>query len=154
MYVSTSSSASSSMSSSCSPPTPGRSYQPQPSTSSVPEPLPEATNNVDDDTPGSSQNINAECQAYAEWGGNAIENWSAESVALSLISKFSDKQMPRACDLLWLVSEQDAKQDLLPMPGSWAVNPDEPYKIPFTRGTRDWAPPRAQVIFTRHEKME
>lgn len=31
---------------------------------------------------------------------------SAESVALSLISKFSDKQLPRACDLLWLVSEQ------------------------------------------------
>lgn len=44
--------------------------------------------------------------AYAEWGDNVNDNLSAESVALSLISKFSDKQLPRACDLLWLVSEQ------------------------------------------------
>lgn len=152
MYVSTSSSASSSMGSSCSPPTLSRAYQEKP----PPEPLPEAAPTPSNDHASTStlSSINAECQAYAEWGGTAIDNWSAESVALSLISKFSDKQMPRTCDLLWLVSEQDAKQDLLPMPGSWAVNPDETYKIPFTRGTRDWAPPRAQVIFTRHEKME
>lgn len=79
-----------------------------------------------------------------------MDTLSAESVALSLISKFSDKQLPRACDLMWLVSEQDAPQQLLPMPSSWAVNPDETYAIPFTRGTRDWAPPRPQIIFTRH----
>ena len=79
-----------------------------------------------------------------------LDTLSAESVALSLISKFSDKQLPRACDLIWLVSEQDAPQQMLPMPGSWTVNPDEVYKIPFTRGTRDWAPPRSQIIFTRH----
>lgn len=39
---------------------------------------------------------------------------------------------------------------MLPMPGSWVINPDEPYKIPCTIGTRDWAPPRSQIIFTRH----
>lgn len=103
---------------------------------------------------GSTQSLAAECQAYAEWGGNSMDNWSAESVALSLIAKFSDKQIPRACDIMWLVSEQDAPQSLLPMPGSWTINPDEPYQIPFTRGTRDWAPPRPQVIFTRHPKSE
>lgn len=110
--------------------------------------------------------------AYAEWDGGDADNWSAESVALSLISKFSDQQLPRACDLLWLVSEQvcfslclfrnqhtyikcfifgkkDAKQQLLPMPSSWTISPDDTVKIPFIRGTRDWAPPRPQIIFTR-----
>lgn len=81
------------------------------------------------------------------------EALSAEAVALSLISKFSDKQLPRASDLLWLVSEQDAPQQLLPMPGSWSADNDDKYKInTFMRGTRDWAPPRAQIIFTRHPK--
>lgn len=44
--------------------------------------------------------------AYAEWGENSLEALSAEGVALSLISKFSDKQLPRASDFSWLVSEQ------------------------------------------------
>lgn len=35
---------------------------------------------------------------------------SAEGVALSLISKFSEKHLPRASDLKWLVSEEDAPQ--------------------------------------------
>lgn len=43
---------------------------------------------------------------------------------------------------------------MLPMPGSWTVSPDDTFKIPFTRGTRDWAPPRAQIIFTRHPTTE
>lgn len=76
---------------------------------------------------------------------------SAENVALCLISKFSEKQLPSASELLWLVSEQDAPQKLLPIPGSYTVNPDEVYKMSFsTRGTRDWAPPRQQIIFTPH----
>lgn len=37
---------------------------------------------------------------------------SAEGVALSLISKFSDKQLPKASELEWLVSEQDAPQQV------------------------------------------
>ena len=37
---------------------------------------------------------------------------SAESVALSLISQFSEKQLPRASDLKWLVSEQEVDQQV------------------------------------------
>lgn len=37
---------------------------------------------------------------------------SAEGVALSLISRFSEKQLPRASELKWLVSEQDAPQQV------------------------------------------
>ncbi|KAG5891026.1 hypothetical protein JTB14_035218 [Gonioctena quinquepunctata] len=74
---------------------------------------------------------------------------SAEGVALSLISKFSDKQLPRASDLEWLVSE-DAPQEL-PLPKSWPVSPDSPEEnITLLRGTAEWAPPRPQIIFTRH----
>lgn len=45
--------------------------------------------------------------AYAEWGGeNTLEALSAEGVALSLISRFSDYQLPRASDITWLVSHK------------------------------------------------
>lgn len=76
---------------------------------------------------------------------------SAESVALSLISKFSEKQLPKASDLEWLVSEEDAPQALLPLPKSWPVSPDDSEE-PSTplRGTHEWAPPRAQLILTMH----
>lgn len=77
---------------------------------------------------------------------------SAEGVALSLISRFSEKQLPRASELQWLVSEKDAPQRLLPMPKSWPVSSDEvedARTIPL-RGTVDWAPPRPQIIFTPH----
>ncbi|KAL0101612.1 hypothetical protein PUN28_019030 [Cardiocondyla obscurior] len=79
---------------------------------------------------------------------------SAEGVALSLISRFSEKQLPRASELQWLVSEKDAPQCLLPMPKSWPVSPDEvevedARTIPL-RGTVEWAPPRPQIIFTPH----
>ncbi|CAH1102808.1 unnamed protein product [Psylliodes chrysocephalus] len=76
---------------------------------------------------------------------------SAEGVAISLISKFSDKQLPRASDLEWLVSEEDAPQALLPLPKSWPVSPDSAEEnITPLRGTQEWAPPRAQIIFTIH----
>ncbi|KAK9736259.1 putative zinc-RING and/or ribbon [Popillia japonica] len=77
---------------------------------------------------------------------------SAEGVALSLISKFTEKQLPRASELEWLVSEEDAPQALLPLPKSWPINPDDSQDIPVTplRGTREWAPPRAQLILTLH----
>ena len=35
---------------------------------------------------------------------------TAESVAISLLKKFSEKQIPKASDLKWLVSETDAPQ--------------------------------------------
>lgn len=79
---------------------------------------------------------------------------SAEGVALSLISRFSEKQLPRASELQWLVSEKDAPQRLLPMPKSWPVSPDEAEIEDATtvslRGTTEWAPPRPQIIFTPH----
>lgn len=37
---------------------------------------------------------------------------SAEGVALALISRFSQKHLPRASELKWLVSEQDAPQQV------------------------------------------
>ncbi|KAK2580933.1 hypothetical protein KPH14_006000 [Odynerus spinipes] len=77
---------------------------------------------------------------------------SAEGVALSLISRFSEKQLPRASELQWLVSEKDAPQRLLPLPKSWPVSPDDvetDESVPL-RGTIEWAPPRPQIIFTPH----
>ncbi|XP_012262879.2 run domain Beclin-1-interacting and cysteine-rich domain-containing protein isoform X1 [Athalia rosae] len=78
---------------------------------------------------------------------------SAESVALSLIRRFSERQLPRASELEWLVSEQDAPQQLLPLPTSWPISPDEAENEDMTqatalRGTIEWAPPRPQIIFT------
>ena len=35
---------------------------------------------------------------------------AAETVAISLLRRFSEKQLPKASDLVWLVSEQDAPQ--------------------------------------------
>ncbi|XP_076671561.1 run domain Beclin-1-interacting and cysteine-rich domain-containing protein rubicon isoform X1 [Andrena cerasifolii] len=77
---------------------------------------------------------------------------SAEGVALSLISRFSEKQLPRASELQWLVSEKDAPQRLLPLPKSWPVSPDEAENSQSVslRGTTEWAPPRPQIIFTPH----
>ncbi|CAG9862967.1 unnamed protein product [Phyllotreta striolata] len=81
----------------------------------------------------------------------ASDIFSAEGVAISLISKFSDKQLPRASDLEWLVSEEDAPQALLPLPKSWPVSPDSAEEnVTPLRGTQEWAPPRAQIIFTIH----
>lgn len=77
---------------------------------------------------------------------------SAEGVALSLISRFNEKHLPRASELEWLISEEEVPQALLPLPKSWPINPDEGEEIPVTplRGTTEWAPPRPQIIFTLH----
>ncbi|PRD25363.1 UNVERIFIED_CONTAM: Run domain Beclin-1-interacting and cysteine-rich domain-containing protein [Trichonephila clavipes] len=75
---------------------------------------------------------------------------SAESVALSLLRKFSEKHIPKASELQWLVSEQDAPQRLLPLPDSYPVSPDvieEESKMRL-RGNFEWAPPRPQIIFS------
>uniref|UniRef100_A0A182NC33 DUF4206 domain-containing protein n=1 Tax=Anopheles dirus TaxID=7168 RepID=A0A182NC33_9DIPT len=80
--------------------------------------------------------------------------YSAEEIAISLLGKFHDKQLPSACDFLWLVSEQDAPQKLLPVPTGTVVDPDGPTHGhshdtgTLIRGTQEWAPPRPQVIFT------
>nr|XP_019545002.2 run domain Beclin-1-interacting and cysteine-rich domain-containing protein [Aedes albopictus] len=78
------------------------------------------------------------------------KSYSAEAVALSLLSKFNEKQLPTACEMLWLVSEQDAPQQLLPIPpDGYIANPDDQNGVnTIIRGTREWAPPRPQIIFT------
>ncbi|XP_054706694.1 run domain Beclin-1-interacting and cysteine-rich domain-containing protein-like [Uloborus diversus] len=86
-------------------------------------------------------------------------NLSAESVALSLIRRFSEKHLPKASELQWLVSEQEAPQRLLPLPDSWPVSPDaieEEYFLEKTRlrGNLDWAPPRPQIIFIIHPTLK
>ncbi|KAL7296016.1 hypothetical protein TKK_0010571 [Trichogramma kaykai] len=94
----------------------------------------------------------SQSKAANESSSNTIDSMtSAEGVALSLISRFSEKHLPRASELKWLVSEQDAPQRLLPLPKSWPISPDdaEGDSMPL-RGTAEWAPPRAQIIFTPH----
>ncbi|XP_072048930.1 run domain Beclin-1-interacting and cysteine-rich domain-containing protein-like [Amphiura filiformis] len=97
---------------------------------------------------------------------NSLENSTnstllstAETVALSLLKKFSSKQLPAASDLEWMVSEQDAPQALLPLPKSLPISPDDgensdlytlPDKKTRIRGNLEWAPPRAQIIFNIH----
>lgn len=84
---------------------------------------------------------------YAEQiPGGGMQNHSAEAVGLQLISRFSEQQLPRLGHLKWLVSEQEAPQQLLPLP-----TPKQDHEqASLTRGTSSWAPPRQQIIFTEH----
>ncbi|XP_062601083.1 run domain Beclin-1-interacting and cysteine-rich domain-containing protein-like isoform X2 [Saccostrea cucullata] len=86
---------------------------------------------------------------------------SAESVAILLLKKFSEKQLPKASDLEWLVPISEAPQELLPLPKSYPISPDdgESEMEGFTnsvigalrlRGNNEWAPPRSQIIFDIH----
>ena len=54
---------------------------------------------------------------------------SAETVAKSLLEKFSDRKHPAASELQWLVSFQDAPQSLLPLPEAVAVAPDDVHQV-------------------------
>ncbi|XP_055841296.1 run domain Beclin-1-interacting and cysteine-rich domain-containing protein isoform X2 [Episyrphus balteatus] len=100
-------------------------------------------------------NVNMkEHMPYAELGESSLNNvHSAENIGLSLISKFNDKSLPKASDWKWLVSEEDTPQNLLPMPQQ-SNNPDDNTVPTLTRGTRYWAPPRQQIIFTNHPSPE
>lgn len=92
----------------------------------------------------SSHSINDHA-AYAEWAESSFETYSAEGIALSLISKFKDRQLPSASDVL---ADASISED----PMSLHANSD-PYgmrQLICTRGTAYWAPPRPQIIFTRH----
>ncbi|XP_053678041.1 run domain Beclin-1-interacting and cysteine-rich domain-containing protein-like [Anopheles nili] len=80
-----------------------------------------------------------------------LRTYSAEEIAIGLLNKFQDRQLPSAGDFLWLVSEQDAPQKLLPVPSGGVVDPDDtqsPDAGTLIRGTQEWAPPRPQAIFT------
>ena len=54
---------------------------------------------------------------------------SAETVAKSLLEKFSNRKHPAASELQWLVSFQDAPQCLLPLPEAVAVAPDDVLQV-------------------------
>ncbi|KAF6021465.1 KIAA0226 [Bugula neritina] len=80
-------------------------------------------------------------------------NPSADQVALSLLSQFNEYHLPKADELVWLVSEKEAPQALLPLPDSLPISPDdmmEGRKGTRIRGNADWAPPRPQIIFNIH----
>jgi run domain Beclin-1 interacting and cysteine-rich containing protein len=86
---------------------------------------------------------------HMEWNSSMDLN-SPESIAMSLMSKFKNEKLPSANSLLWLVSESQAPQSLLPIPDSYPINPDENINFNAIRGQQFWAPPRGQVIFTVH----
>ncbi|KAL8580859.1 hypothetical protein ACOMHN_039559 [Nucella lapillus] len=77
---------------------------------------------------------------------------------MSLLSQFSEKRLPKASELEWLVSETDAPQALLPLPDSYPISPYDGENADLLlagnqtklRGNLEWAPPRAQIIFTVH----
>lgn len=86
---------------------------------------------------------------HMEWN-STIEINSPESIAMSLMSRFKNEKFPSANSLLWLVSESQAPQSLLPLPDSFPINPDDNFNFNAIRGQQFWAPPRGQVIFTVH----
>ncbi|KAL5005068.1 hypothetical protein ScPMuIL_018524 [Solemya velum] len=104
------------------------------------------------------QKSNISAERHSSGADNGSSYLSAESVAISLLKKFSEKQLPKASDLDWLVSEQDAPQALLPLPTSKPISPDDGEHADMfrstaqtrIRGNLEWAPPRAQIIFSIH----
>lgn len=92
----------------------------------------------------SSHSIN-DHSAFAEWAETSTDTLSAEGIALSLIAKFKDYQLPQAADLLLTGVENQ----LLSM-----LDRATHGQVQYTRGTPDWAPPRAQIIFTKHPVPE
>ncbi|XP_033118263.1 run domain Beclin-1-interacting and cysteine-rich domain-containing protein-like [Anneissia japonica] len=93
----------------------------------------------------------------------AVPSVTAEAVALSLLQKFSEKHLPAASDLAWMVTEHDAPQALLPLPKSVPISPDQADNINTSsltgkntriRGNLDWAPPRAQIVFNVHQTQK
>lgn len=102
----------------------------------------------------SSDDLNNENTPQMEW--NVAEDpHSAESIARILMTKFKNQLLPNPSSMLWMVNESQAPQQLLPFPDAFShhiiCNPDEPFHLnTFIRGSKDWAPPRHQVIFTVH----
>ena len=120
---------------------------------------------VDDDSESSLSNDEGDKRSSSTSSDDITENFpqmewnvsddphSAESIAMMLMTKFKNQRLPNPRNLLWLVNESQAPQELLPFPDnfSFPVNPDEPFHLnTFIRGSKDWAPPRQQIIFTVH----
>ncbi|XP_068157600.1 run domain Beclin-1-interacting and cysteine-rich domain-containing protein [Drosophila tropicalis] len=77
-----------------------------------------------------------------------IRQSSAEAVGLQLISRFNNQHLPKVGHLKWLVLDQDTPQQLLPMPKLSSCS-----GASLQRGTKTWAPPRQQIIFTEHPPL-
>ncbi|KAF2363057.1 putative zinc-RING and/or ribbon [Trinorchestia longiramus] len=71
---------------------------------------------------------------------------TAEGIGLRLLQHLGSpqRQLPKASDLQWLVSERDAPQELLPLPTRGLATKEQV----LLRGTSDWAPPREQLILS------
>lgn len=107
------------------------------------EELPEEKENTDSNN---HENVHV---PHMEWN-SSIDINSPENIAMSLMSRFKNSTLPSANSLLWMVSESQAPQSLLPLPDSFPINPDENLNFNSIRGQQYWAPPRGQVIFTVH----
>lgn len=106
--------------------------------------------NEDVSDPTTSSDELCEVVPQMEWNF-ADDPMSAESIAMMLMTKFKNQPLPNPKSLLWLVNESQAPQQMLPFPDSFPINPDEPFHLnTFIRGSKDWAPPRQQIIFTVH----
>jgi len=82
-----------------------------------------------------------------------IPEGSAEGIALSLLGQVGAGRLPPADQLPWLVSEEEAPQQLLPLPDSLPVDPDQDMKgATELRGSLVWAPPRPQIVLTIQDK--
>ena len=80
-----------------------------------------------------------------------IEDSSAESIALTLLSQVGSCRLPPADRLPWLVTRDMVDQALLPLPSSLPVDPDTELMmsgVTELRGTLTWAPPRPQIVLT------
>lgn len=85
-----------------------------------------------------------------EWT-STIDSHSAEGIAIALLSKFNKQKCSSTNgNFLWLVNESQAPQQLLPLPDSYPINPDDTLSYNSIRGSSVWAPPRQQIIFTVH----
>lgn len=87
----------------------------------------------------------------AEWPPR--ESNLAEEVGLSLLAKYRERSLPKASDIHWMVFDQTSGSysgsSGRASCGDGSVGGDIISKISFCRGTNEWAPPRAQIIFTR-----
>lgn len=91
------------------------------------------------------------CTAYAEWAESTRETPSAEAIGLSLLAKFSDRQLPKATEIDWMVFDNQGigASSVGRRSHGEGSGPESSLGSSFCRGTKDWAPPRAQIIFTR-----
>ncbi|XP_022648793.1 run domain Beclin-1-interacting and cysteine-rich domain-containing protein-like isoform X1 [Varroa destructor] len=74
---------------------------------------------------------------------------SAERTALCLLRNFRDKPLLKASDLKWIVGNDETPQQMIVLPDSWAVSPDDSSNNIRKRGSEFWAPPRKQIIFNK-----